>query len=158
MFTIEHLLSNGIPAVCPASGARASDGKTCPVGGHLPTNNDEKTFKPAPWRMELSWYENEPVYARPFKRGSVGWAGEEVKIALGLLKREDRRGAQRWMPATLRVQEKGLQGLGGFRLKRWGRRGWKRRGGRRCWERPRGCTGERLEGDGHSSRERPLLE
>lgn len=125
VFTIEHLLSEGIPAVCPASGARAGDGKMCPVGGHT---TGEKTLKPAQWRMELSWYENEPVYARPFPRGSTGWAVEEVKIALGLLKREDRRGAQRWMPATLPVEKNGLQGLGGFRLEEMGPKGLEMKG------------------------------
>lgn len=140
VFSVEHLLNEGIPLVCPASGARASDGKTCPVGGHLhaltPNNKEESGFKPAAWRMELKWYENEPVYSRPYAKGSSGWCLEEAKIALGLMKREDRRGAKKWLPSTLPLPEKlrgkeegeVVQGLGGFRLEEMGPKGLELKG------------------------------
>ncbi|ETS63124.1 hypothetical protein PaG_02902 [Moesziomyces aphidis] len=138
VFSVENLLSEGIPGVCPASGIRADEGKTCPVGGHL---HAEKAagggFKPAAWRMELRWYENEPAYARPFEPWSAGWVAEEAKIALGLLRSEDRRGAQKWMPATLPVPQKLQQGkdagkpipgFGGFRLEEMGPKGLELKG------------------------------
>ena len=139
VFSIQHLLSEGIPAVCPASGARAQDGKTCPVGGHLHAaaaaeKGSETGFKPAAWRMQLSWYENEPVYSRPYVRGSVGWYVEQLKIALGLMKSEDRRGAPKWLPPTLpvppKLAEKGelVEGLGGFRLEEMGHKGLELKG------------------------------
>lgn len=160
VFSIESLLSDGIPAVCPASGARAQDGKVCPVGGHLhadaPTSKDaEKRFKPAAWRMELSWYENEPVYARAFPKHSAGWLAEEVKIALGLLRRQDRRGAQRWMPATLPVPEafksntengEPIQGFGGFRLEEMGPKGLEFKGRKEVLENAEKLYGRKIDG------------
>ncbi|TKY87315.1 hypothetical protein EX895_003992 [Sporisorium graminicola] len=160
VFSVENLLSDGIPAVCPASGARAQDGKVCPVGGHLHTDAptttaEEKKFKPAPWRMELSWYENEPVYARPFPPRSAGWWAEEVKIALGLLKREDRRGAAKWMPVTLPVPTKAqsenaegepVQGFGGFRLEELGPKGLELKGRKEVLENAEKLYGGKIEG------------
>ncbi|EST07852.1 protein of unknown function DUF2236 [Kalmanozyma brasiliensis GHG001] len=149
VFSIESLLSDGIPSVCPASGARASDGKTCPVGGHLSPVSGEKTFKPAPWRMELAWYENEPVYSRPFPKGSAGWLFEELRIALGLLAKEDRRGAQRWMPATLPLQAAGAaptHGLGGFRLEEMGPKGLELKGRKEVLENAEKLHGGKIEG------------
>ncbi|CBQ72139.1 conserved hypothetical protein [Sporisorium reilianum SRZ2] len=158
VFSIEHLLSDGIPAVCPASGARAQDGKVCPVGGHLhaatpPAPAGEKAFKPAAWRMELAWYENEPVYSRAFPPRSAGWWAEEVKIALGLLKREDRRGAAKWMPVTLGVPAKAqsdkgdpIQGLGGFRLEEMGPKGLEFKGRNEVLENAEKLHGGKIEG------------
>lgn len=160
VFSVEHLLNQGIPLVCPASGARASDGKSCPVGGHLhartPANKEEGGFKPATWRMELKWYENDPVYSRPYSKGSAGWYVEEVKIALGLLKKEDRRGASKWMPATLPVpgQVKGkdekegdlVEGLGGFRLEELGPKGLELKGRKEVLADAERLFGGRIEG------------
>lgn len=156
VFSVESLLNDGIPSVCPASGARAEDGKSCPVGGHLHASSTEKqVFKPAAWRMELKWYENEPVYARPYARWSVGWAVEEVSIAAGLLKRENRRGAQKWMPATLpmpsTLQEKGktgepVQGLGGFRLEEMGPKGLEDKGRKEVLANAEKLYGRSIEG------------
>lgn len=161
VFSVEHLLSDGIPAVCPASGARAQDGKVCPVGGHLhaaaapPTAEAGNGFQPAPWRMELLWYENEPVYSRPFPPRSAGWWAEEVKIAIGLLKREDRRGAARWMPVTLPVPGKTqsatekaepVQGLGGFRLEELGPKGLEFKGRKEVLENAEKLHGGKIEG------------
>ncbi|GAC92673.1 hypothetical protein PHSY_000228 [Pseudozyma hubeiensis SY62] len=156
VFSIESLLSDGIPAVCPASGARAQDGKVCPVGGHLHVAAEKQDgFKTAAWRMELSWYENEPVYARAFRKGSIGWLAEEVRIALGSLKAEDRRGAQRWMPPTLPVPEelktkaeKGepIAGLGGFRLEEMGPKGLEMKGRKEVLEMAEKLHGGKIEG------------
>ncbi|KAJ1028457.1 hypothetical protein NDA16_001623 [Ustilago loliicola] len=140
--------------------ARASDGKSCPVGGHLhartPANKEEGGFKPATWRMELKWYENDPVYSRPYSKGSAGWYVEEVKIALGLLKKEDRRGASKWMPATLPVpgQVKGkdekegdlVEGLGGFRLEELGPKGLELKGRKEVLADAERLFGGRIEG------------
>ena len=161
VFSIQHLLNEGIPAVCPASGARASDGKTCPVGGHLhaptPANKEEGGFKPAAWRMELKWYENEPVYSRPYSKGSVRWYAEEVKIVLGLLKREERRGAKKWLPVTLPPPEevkgkedkgKGdvVEGLGGFRLEEMGPKGLEVKGRKEVLADAERLFGGKIEG------------
>lgn len=164
VFSIEHLLQGGaIPAVCPASGARAEDGRTCPVGGHLhalsntSAKGSEGEFKPAAWRMEFSWYENEPVYSRPFVQGSAGWWVEEAKIAMGLLKREDRRGAQRWRSATLptpgKLQANGekrssepIQGYGGFRLEEMGPKGLELKGRREVLTNAEKLYGGKIEG------------
>ncbi len=42
VFSVETLLSEGIPGVCPASGIRADQGKTCPVGGHSTPRNPQR--------------------------------------------------------------------------------------------------------------------
>nr|CDI52778.1 conserved hypothetical protein [Melanopsichium pennsylvanicum 4] len=160
VFSIEHLLSDGIPAVCPASGARAVDGKVCPVGNHSSqpiTKTAEGGFKPAPWRMELSWYENEPVYARPYPKHSAGWWAEESKIKIGLLKREDRKGAARWMPVTLPPLEKVrnekadgkdgvVEGFGGFRLEEMGPKGLELKGRKEVLENAEKLYGGKIDG------------
>ncbi|SPO23435.1 uncharacterized protein UTRI_02114 [Ustilago trichophora] len=155
VFSIEHLLQQGIPSVCPASGARAEDGKVCPVGNHAATGekDGESGFKPAAWRMELGWYENEPVYSRPYPKGSAGWWGEEIKIAVGLLKKKDRRGAPRWMPPTLPIPAKlqgendaPIQGLGGFRLEEMGPKGLELKGRKEVLDNAEKLFGRKIEG------------
>ncbi|PWY98509.1 hypothetical protein BCV70DRAFT_201818 [Testicularia cyperi] len=143
-FNIEKLLSDGIPSVCPASGARASDGRTCPVGGHTAAAEKPKT---SPWRMELKWYENDPVYARPYKKGSLAWMFEELRVQTGLLKREDRRGAQKWRASTLPSDPKEpVQGLGGFRLEELGPTGLETKGRKEVFENAEKLHGRPLEG------------
>ncbi len=153
VFSVENLLDSGIPSICPASGARAGEGKMCPVGGHLHAQqgqDKENGFKPAAWRMEFKWYENEPVYSRPFAKGSAGWVAEEVRIALGLLKKEDRRGASKWLPPTLpsKKQDDGqpVQGLGGFRLEEMGPKGLELKGRKEVLAEAEKLFGGKIEG------------
>ncbi|SPO40494.1 uncharacterized protein PSFLO_05976 [Pseudozyma flocculosa] len=127
-FSIERALQASL-GVCPASGALASAGKTCPVGGHGTEAALGAASGAGVWRMEQKWYENQPIYSRPFAKGSLGWLLETIKVRAGLLAEEDRRGSSKWRAATLPQQPQGpVQGLGGFRLEEMGPQGLESKG------------------------------
>ncbi|KAN0062365.1 hypothetical protein ACQY0O_005247 [Thecaphora frezii] len=128
VFSVERVLQASL-GVCPASGALASEGKTCPVGNHAEKLGPAATNAGAMWRMEPKWYENEPIYSRPFDKGSWGWWVESVKVRLGALSPEEKRGAQKWRAATLPQHPAGpVKGLGGFRLEELGPKGLEMKG------------------------------
>ncbi|KAE8212858.1 hypothetical protein CF327_g3548 [Tilletia walkeri] len=114
-----------LPAVCPASGARASEGRTCPVGGHAMS---EKSNGAAPTatgpRMTTTWYDNEPIYSIPARPFSTRWCYERLFVSP-----KERWGAAKWRSKVLTAGPvQPVPGLGGFRLEELGPIGLERKG------------------------------
>ncbi|CEH19515.1 Domain of unknown function DUF2236 [Ceraceosorus bombacis] len=89
--------------ICPASGAKAADGRVCPVGG------EEKARKASKPRSYPNWVENEPIYMPSAAPGSLRYLWERVFVAP-----ENRYGARRFTAAGkqgYRIEEAGPRGL-----------------------------------------------
>ncbi|CAD6947967.1 unnamed protein product [Tilletia controversa] len=114
-----------LPAVCPASGARASEGRSCPVGGHV---MDEKSSGPKSTatgpRMTTTWYDNDPIYSIPARPFTARWCFERLFVSPS-----ERWGAAKWRSKVLGpgpVQP--VSGVGGFRLEELGPIGLEQKG------------------------------
>ncbi|PWN51196.1 hypothetical protein IE53DRAFT_342745 [Violaceomyces palustris] len=132
-------------AVCPASGLTASSGKVCPVGGHQKAAQPQ--LAPATWRMEFNYYENEPVYSRGLKPGSFWWMIEVLKVKLGVMKEDDRRGSAKLRSLSLPSEPKSpIPGLGGYRLEEMGPKGLEMKGREEVLREAEALFGHSLEG------------
>ncbi|KAK0536829.1 hypothetical protein OC842_001842 [Tilletia horrida] len=124
----DYFTSVDLPAVCPASGARASEGRTCPVGGHAIAEKDSGTAVPKGPRMTNTWFDVMPMYSLPAKRWSARWVYERVCF----VDPAERWGAAKWRASTLAAAAPGIkapvEGLGGFRLEELGPAGLERKG------------------------------